>query len=567
MNPLFSMITLQTPFRETIPFYIAITLFIIVLLVVIIRIYVKKIIEDKEKLAREKDLLQCLMDNIPDTICFKDKKCRYIRINRAQADFLGLKSQDEAIGKTDFDFYDNEYAQKAFHEEQKILASDVPVINKQESIIGSGNQNQWFSTTKISMKDNNGAVNGIISLSRDISDRKEAEEYLKKAKLRAEEADRLKSAFLANMSHEIRTPMNSIIGFTDFLLDVDVNKEDRTKYLQYIKNSGNTLLTLINDIIDIAKIEAGQLNIKHEHVNIRPVLKELFASAKEIKNRLGKNDIEIRLHKDNISDLYIHTDPFRFRQVMSNLIGNAIKFTDEGMIELGYNLTNNQHIDFFVRDTGVGIPRDKIDSIFDRFAQVDFGYTRNKDGAGLGLAISKKLVELLDGQLKVNSVEGEGSVFTLSLPFNEEKQVDTNARISSFDTGVEYNWTDRHILVVEDEEVNYRLVQVILEKTGVGVSRAKNGKEAVDFITNPQHKKADLILMDIQMPVMNGYDATRLIREYDNELPIIAITAYTFSKDQDKIVNVGCSDYISKPFTGKDLLKKIDSQLSIKTNV
>jgi len=361
--------------------------------------------------------------------------------------------------------------------------------------------------------------------------------------------------------------MNSIIGFTDFMLDVDVNKEDRTKYLQYIKNSGNTLLTLINDIIDIAKIEAGQLNIKHEHINIRPVLKELFATAKEIKNRLGKNDIEIKLHKVINSDLYIHTDPFRFRQVMSNLICNAIKFTDEGMIELGYNLTNNRHIDFFVRDTGVGIPQEKIDSIFERFAQVDFGYTRNKDGAGLGLAISKKIVELLDGQLKVNSVKGKGSVFTMSLPFNEKKQVENNAKTRVLDSGIEYNWTDRHVLVVEDEEVNYRLVQVILEKTGLEVTRAKNGKEAVNIISNPQNKKADLILMDIQMPVMNGYDATRLIRENDKDIPIIAITAYTFSKDQDKIVNVGCNDYISKPFTGKDLLKKIDKQLIIKTKV
>lgn len=400
----------------------------------------------------------------------------------------------------------------------------------------------------------------VFAYVRDISERKQREENLKKAKEKAEEADKLKSAFLANMSHEIRTPMNAIIGFSDLLVSEDYTEEEKMEFGNLIKNSGSALLKLIDDIIDISIMEAGHLKLNKSSVHVNYHLNEIQMFFQEEKVRLGKSDVNIKLVLPSDSDkILIETDPVRFRQVINNLVGNALKFTEKGTIEIGYRVGSDPVLHFYVKDEGIGIRAEKISLIFERFNKLNDD-RRIYAGTGLGLTISKKIIEELGGFMYVESEYGKGSTFSFTLPYLKLDNYKKDNLIE-FDHSRDkkYNWENKKILIVEDVDSNFLFLETLIEKTKAKISWAKTGKQAIDMC---KKNKPDVILMDIQLPELNGYDATKLIRKNHPYIPIIAQTAYAFAGEKEKIVSSGCNDYITKPIKPKVLMETINKYFS-----
>jgi signal transduction histidine kinase len=399
------------------------------------------------------------------------------------------------------------------------------------------------------------AFNGLLSqLQYRDQIRTEYEKQINAAKIKAEEADKLKTAFLTNMSHELRTPMNAILGFSTLLLEEEIPAKQRENFVDIINESGNTLLSLVDDILDISKIEAGQISIKHEPTNLTRILDELFLSFNEIKQQKKINNVTLVLDSfGSTTELTILTDSFRLRQVLMNLIGNALKFTDSGNITFGIENVGYDEIVFFVSDTGIGISPDQIPYIFDRFRKIDNEKNRLFRGAGLGLAISQKLVELLGGRIWVESEMGKGTIFRFTIPSKQtnesEKRVirkrmhlDTQKRL--------------RILVAEDDANNYQFIFQILNRYNVEISWARDGQEALDYCNK---ELFDVILMDIKMPVMDGFIATEKIKSRFPNVRIIAQTAYAGQTEIEKCLNAGCDDFITKPINPNLLVSKLFS--------
>lgn len=394
--------------------------------------------------------------------------------------------------------------------------------------------------------------------------RDKAEKNLLEAKEKAEESDRLKSAFLANMSHEIRTPMNAILGFAELITmpDSEVTPAEKENFIKLINNSGNNLLRLIDDIIDISKIEAGQIKIHKKECNLNSTLKDIQRSFLEIRKHKNKEQIDIRVNENVKSqNLIIHTDILRLNQIFTNLIDNALKFTEDGFIEFGYEIQNKDKLLFFVKDTGVGMDHKKKDMVFDRFTKIEDDKTRLYRGAGLGLAISKSLVELLGGKIWVESVPEVGSTFYFNLPFDQIKESESQQPV--VDLKENYDWHDKTILIAEDEPANVIYIEEVLKITNANVLVAKNGKEAVEIYKKQNH--IDIIIMDIKMPEMDGYEATQIIKKMNREIPVISQSAYAMPADIDKGYDSGMNDYLIKPVKPKVLLSIINKHLSQST--
>ena len=389
---------------------------------------------------------------------------------------------------------------------------------------------------------------------RDISDRKLKEENLRKAKEKAEESDKLKSAFLANMSHEIRTPMNAIIGFSDMLVQEDFSDEEKQEFGNIIRSSGETLLKLIDDIINISLIEASQLKINLSKHNLNSLLKEIHLSIQSEKIRLNKTDIEIKLIQSNFDDhIFIETDKVRFQQIIINLLGNALKFTESGYIDIGYNVIDKNSLTIFVKDTGIGIPKEKIAIIFERFNKLN-NDKKLYSGTGLGLTISKRLAELMNGELTVESEYGKGSIFKFTLSYTHESPSKLNTKKAEKPKTKTFKWNHKSMLIVEDIESNFQFLETVLKKTGIKIHWVKNGNDALDYCKNIN---PDLILMDIQLPGKNGYEVTREILNVFPKIPIIAQTAYAFNDEKEKILEAGCVDYLTKPINSEKLYETI----------
>ncbi len=393
---------------------------------------------------------------------------------------------------------------------------------------------------------------------RDISHRKEYENSLIEARKRAEESDKLKSAFLANMSHEIRTPMNSIIGFSELLLKPNVGNVEREKFLNFIVSSGKSLLNLINDIIDISKIEAGQLKISKTNTDINALLSELFASFYE-NPKVNKNFELVLKRAFSNQKFTLLTDPYRVKQILINLLTNAFKFTDDGFVEFGYRVPNMNHVEFYVKDTGVGIPEDKLKMIFDRFSQIEDTYFKNQGGTGLGLGISKKLTELLGGEMWVEAELSEGSTFFFTLPYATETGVRKLPPKESKEFKLD-NWNERTVLIAEDEESNMFFLEELLKPTGIKVYFAKDGLEAIELFKKHMDE-IDIVLMDIKMPEVDGYQAARMIKAERRNVPIIAQTAYAMADEEQRSYEAGCDGYITKPINFNQLLNMMSNLL------
>jgi len=423
-------------------------------------------------------------------------------------------------------------------------------------------ESYWELASISPIRDENMKITHFVYSKEDITGRIKMEEDLKAAKIKAEESDRLKTAFLANMSHEIRTPMNAIIGFAEMLNEGEYTPEEHQKFTNLIGENGRKLLAIIDDIIDIAKIESGQLNISSLRCSANKILFDNYYNFRELKSRLGKDHIELRAVQ-NIPDQNIQfiSDPHRINQIITNLLSNALKYTTEGYIELGYKILCNEtrkDLCFYVKDTGIGIPEEKNEIIFDRFRQIEENHTRITGGTGLGLAISKNIARLLGGNLTVESEYGKGSTFYFTIPFKEIK-TDESFPPAISTVKESPNWADREILIAEDEDSNFQLLDLMLRKSRVKVLRAYNGKEAVEFIRGG--KDFDLVLMDVRMPVMNGYEATAAIKVINPNIPVVAQTAFALSGDREISLDSGCDDYLSKPIKSDELYRIMSKYL------
>jgi signal transduction histidine kinase/CheY-like chemotaxis protein len=509
-----------------------------------------------QELHMEKEYLDALLESIPFYIFFTNRHHRYIRINSMMARLLRVSKPEEAIGKGNDAFFTRRVARKMLEEDQMIIETGKPLLNRIIYFEDKGVDGFWMENNKIPIKDERGVITMIIGIFKDVSEMKKIETELKQARDKAQESDRLKTSFLANMSHEIRTPMNGILGFANLLRDPALTEEQKDQYLKHIDQSSNQLLNIIDDIIDISKIESGQLKISNKPVRINEILDDIYYSFfHRIRGDApGQKKVAFNLKKGVKSMHFtIVADDFRLRQIFNNLISNAIKFTREGHITFGYSVRNNRYIEFFVSDSGVGIPEDMLGLIFDRFGQVNQGKQYQPSGTGLGLPISKNLVKLMGGEIWVESNKKSGTTFYFTLPLvSEEAEEEPRALISN----KSYNWKNRRILVAEDEVLNWMFIREMLSKTGAEILRAKDGKEVIRLA---KRIHPDAILMDIKMPELSGIEATKKIRSFDSGVPIIAQTAYVMAEEKEESIRAGCNHFVTKPLDRTVIMEIIDS--------
>lgn len=379
---------------------------------------------------------------------------------------------------------------------------------------------------------------------------------LKKAKLKAEELDQLKSSFLANMSHEIRTPLNAIVGFTNLFTSQAENADLQKEYASVIESSANDLLNIIEDLLDTSRIELGNVPINNTIVDIHKLMNDLlmvFQNHSHLKNK----QIELTYKLPKITDKQlIITDALRLKQIISNLLNNSIKFTEKGEIEFGYEIErnkNNKVIQFFVRDTGIGIPAEMMEYIFEKFGKIEKDINRIYRGNGLGLYIARKLSQMLGGDITVESKDKKGSIFYLTIPYIE-KSMKTVKENGNYLHLAQQTWPGKTILIVEDENSNYKYLEALL-RNKVKLLWTNNGIDAVQM---SNELPIDLILMDIKLPKMDGFEATRLIKKNKPDVPIIAVTAYAMDVDRRQSIEAGCDNYISKPFKMEELFSLIN---------
>lgn len=516
-------------------------------------------IHARNEIELERAYFEQLFESSPEGIVLIDSEDRIVRCNR---EFQRMFKYDnhEIIGKTvnllilpedlkneGLKFSSVVTDGEPFQVETIRVRKDGSPMNV--SILGSP---IYFQGGKI-------AVYGIY---RDITERKQVEielaqksneieaqneeyrvinEELYVAKQKAEESDKLKSAFLANMSHEIRTPMNGILGFSQLLTKPNIPEVDVNQYVDIIQSCGNQLLCIINDLIDISKIESNQITILTSNTNINQIMYEQYLLFKDKSQQQGLDLSFTTDLPDNRSTIV--TDNARVNQILTNLIGNAVKFTKQGYIKFGYKYRPNE-LEFFVQDTGVGIPFEMGSDIFERFSQVETAVSQQAGGTGLGLAISKAYVNKLGGQIWFDSTPAEGSTFYFTIPYRPSDEVAQMERVR-IEEHAKLIPSGTNVLVAEDDDANFFFVHEMLSEYIVNIQRAVNGDEAVELVRgNPNF---DIVLMDIKMPGKDGFEATREIKGIRKDLPIIAQTAYAFSTDKDKALAAGCDDYIAKP--------------------
>lgn len=546
--------------------------------------------------STRKDGTACLVALYETVILLPDGKKGILSVSndvterkRSQEKMLTLSRALESIGEcvsiTDLNnkiiFVNNAFCKTYAYSEEELLGRDISIIrslktqkNLGEKILSDTINGAWsgelinirkdgsefpIELSTALVKDEKGNPMALIGIAVDITERKKVYEELIAAKEKAEESDRLKSAFLTNMSHELRTPLNAIIGFSGLMIDAGSDKET-ISYLKIITSSGQHLLGLVEEILDISMIETEQLKMNYEKVGINTLLYDVKNIIRGEILKENKTEIELVLNLNpDESDHFIFTDSRKLKQVLINLLKNSLKFTDVGYIEFGFTeieKANSNYLKFYVKDTGIGIEKKYHDVIFNIFRQIDDTHTRKYGGTGIGLSIARKIIEMLGGEIWVESEPGKGSVFYFTIPVLSEKRRPEHYSVETTMV-TENNYYGKTILIAEDEFSSFEFLRIFFTKMNIRVLWAKNGIEAINFCeTDPS---INLVLMDIKMPLLNGYDSTIKIKKLRPGLPVIAQTAHAMITDKEEALEAGCDDYLSKPIEIrqlKDLLKK-----------
>jgi PAS domain S-box-containing protein len=527
------------------------------------KIKAEKVLEKSAEQYRE------LVDNALIGVIITTGKGEILFANSALIEMLEYEIPEEFLKKGIIGFYknpqDRDELMRLLNEKGEVPEFEVEFITK------TGN----LKHVVLSVSLDNNLMSGMIL---DITERKTAELRVKQykdemilARERAEQSEKLKTAFLANMSNEILTPINSLLGFSELLSTSGLSDDKILEYTSNINGSGNNLINLIDNIIDIAKIESGEVKIKRTDCKINHLLLDLYAHFEEELKVYGKENVQLYLKRGvKDQDFTIQTESHRLKKVLTNLIGNAVKYTDSGRIEFGFEPFNTEAskngtwLKFFVRDTGKGLDENHLPRIFDRFRNSADPIRKLSEGAGVGLPISKAYVQLLGGEMWCDSEPGKGSEFYFTLLCGEGK-TEAMAKEEPPISGKPLKSENPVILIAEDVESNFVYLKALLEETGCQLIWAKNGREAIEKYK--AHSDIMLIMMDIRMPIMGGYEAISEIRKFDKEVPIIVQTAYAREEDRQKIETSGCNDFITKPIKREILLKAISKYLVIENAV
>ncbi|MEI6277077.1 MAG: PAS domain S-box protein [Prolixibacteraceae bacterium] len=496
-------------------------------------------------------------------VLLQGPKSEILISNPKALELLGM-NEDQLLGKSSLDpdwnviHEDGSPFPGNTHPVPQAIESRLPVKGVSMGVYNpSKGERLWLFVDAMPQLNDDGTVRHVVCTFVNITQQKQTEAELSKAKTKAEESDRLKSAFLANMSHEIRTPMNGILGFAELLRMPELTGMQQQEYIAIIEKSGKRMLNIINDIVDISKIESGLMRVEIVESNINDQIEYLYTFFKpECETK------RIQLITKNAlpsSQSIIQTDREKVFAILTNLIKNAIKYSHQGVIEFGYVKKSNE-LEFFVKDEGIGIPKDRQDAIFERFIQADIEDRNAYQGAGLGLTIAKSYVELLGGKIRAESEEGKGSKFYFTLPYIHEIGLNKMVEINNHEKNDNQQINQLKILIAEDDKISKKLISVFLKPLSKELLFAKTGREAVEICRN--NPDIDLVLMDIQMPLMNGYEATSQIREFNKQVVVIAQTAFGLVGDREKALKAGCNDHISKPIEFNLLMERIKKQFA-----
>jgi PAS domain S-box-containing protein len=520
--------------------------------------YIKDITErrmNEEYIIENEKFLSSLFNSINDTILVLSvSDLTVIQTNRAVFGNLGYTSE-EVVGQKVKKFFSDESDYSTFYKTLNNSIQYQTTLIKSEHKLVRKDGVDIICQIQITFLLKGDKYNQVIMTLHDVTDFNIMFHELINAKNKAEENEKLKSSFLANISHEIRTPLNGIIGFTELLKDLNISIEERKEYVEILSQSGQRMLSTIHNLIDMSKIEAGIVETIKDVINVTQMMDAIFAF---FKPEILKKGIDFRMNNIFHNQSYtISSDRNKIESILNNLLTNAIKFTSQGFIEFGTKI-EDERIFFYVKDSGIGIPQNKIDIIFNPFVQADLSVSRGYEGSGLGLSISKSYAEIIGGKIVVQSEPGKGSSFSLLLPTEitktESKTYQNNPK--SF-TGRNL---DKTILIVEDDPINFTLTEIILKKNKINSITAINGTKAMKIFKETPN--IDLILMDIKLPDISGCDVTKEIRKLNTSIPIIAFTAYAFPVDFEKMLEAGCNEYLTKPFLESDLLRMINKYLA-----
>lgn len=505
--------------------------------------------------------VQAILDNTPLAIYVKDMEGKYILVNKQFRESFNV-TEEEIIGKTIYDLKHKAAIEKHIEADNQIMEIGRPV--EVEDVLRFNDGEHHMLTIKFPLFDHNNKMFGISGFMKDISEMVRNREELINARQRAEAAEMLQEQFLANMSHEIRTPMNGIIGMTNILQKTNLDPKHR-EYIQIIKQSSDNLLVLINDILDLSKIKAGKISIEKIPFHLESSLSSLIAI---FKLKAEEKNIRFSFLSHPAVPVAVKGDPHRLNQVLTNLLSNAMKFTNEGYVtlEVGVKEISGEDaiISFQVNDTGIGIEEKNINYIFESFTQASSSTTRKYGGTGLGLTITKRLIEILGGEIHISSKLGKGSTFTVNMPLSISSMDEVNQSImpgaKTVTGGLDFG--GRKILIVEDNEINRIVLQNSLNQYNLEVAIATNGFEAVQYVE--KNNDAALILMDLHMPVMDGFEATEIIRHnLKSAVPIVVLSASALKNEKQRSVDMGANDYLSKPFKPEELQDCLEKYLGI----